>query len=101
MKVQLFAVLDAAKDVQLKIESAQYRLSNNAGKINRYIGKKALWTYQHKYGARTGSNCEEDRAVVEGEVKKLTAAYEQFLRHNLNSLFKNTQHTLSTELHTV
>jgi len=60
LKIQLFNVLDAARDVQLKIESAQYRIASNPHKINRFIGKKANWYYQHKYATRTGQNCVAD-----------------------------------------
>jgi hypothetical protein len=52
-KLGFMDVLDKARDVQLKVESAQYRLEGNPHKINRYIGKKANWYYQHKYSVRT------------------------------------------------
>lgn len=57
LKIKLFDVLDSARDVHLKVESAQYRLEGNPFKINRYIGKRANWYYQHKYSIRTASNC--------------------------------------------
>ena len=75
MKVHLFDVLDAAKDVQLKVESAQYRLANNSGKINRYISKRPVWAYQHKYASKSINQCEEDRAIVQGELKKFHDLY--------------------------
>jgi hypothetical protein len=75
IKLKLFEVLDAARDVQLKIESAQYRISGNPKKINRFIGKRALWYYQHKYSTRTGQNCEDDKKIVDTEMAKLKIVY--------------------------
>jgi hypothetical protein len=60
LKIKLFSILDAARDVGLKIDSAQYRLASNPTKINRYIGKKANWYYQHKYAIKTAHNCAMD-----------------------------------------
>jgi len=70
LKIKLFDVLDSARDVHLKVESAQYRLEGNPNKINRYIGKRANWYYQHKYSIRTATNCEMDKKVVEEHVAK-------------------------------
>jgi len=79
LKIQLFSVLDAARDVQLHVESAQYRIGSNAHKINRYIGKRANWYYQEKYSLRTGSNCMMDKKTVEADVAKLTKHYMKFI----------------------
>jgi hypothetical protein len=97
LKIQLFAVLDAAKDVQLKIESAQYRIENNAGKINRYIGKKPNWYYQHKYALRSAGSCEEDKALVFTELAKLTEAYKKFYQDMLPALGNSVLVTLKEE----
>jgi hypothetical protein len=78
LKIQLFSVIDAARDVQLKLESAQYRLQNNAHKINRYIGKKAVWYYQHKYAIKTAGYCLDDKKEVEGVFAVLDAEYKKF-----------------------
>ena len=97
IKVQLFNVLDAARDVQLKIESAQYRLAGNPHKINRFIGKKANWYYQHKYAVRTADNCEMDKKTVDGEIAKLTAEYHKFYAVQLPSLGKSVSDILKKE----
>lgn len=78
LKIQLFSVLDAARDVGLKSESSLYRLGNNAKKINRYIGKRANWYYQHKYAVKSAQSCEGDKTVVDTEFAKLVAAYNKF-----------------------
>jgi len=97
LKIQLFNVLDSARDVQLKVESAQYRLESNAKKINRYIGKKANWYYQHKYSLRTGSNCEMDKAEVAKDLATLTGHYEKFYAKMLPALGKSTAELLRGE----
>lgn len=97
LKIQLFNVLDAARDVQLKIESAQYRLAGNPHKINRFIGKKANWYYQHKYAVRTADNCEMDKKTVEGEIAKLTAAYHKFYAVQLPELGESVLDSLTRE----
>lgn len=79
LKIQLFDVLDAARDVGLKIESAQYRLASNPKKINRFIGKKANWYYQHKYSLKTPLNCRRDKDLVATDEKKLENAFDGFL----------------------
>ena len=70
IKVKLFSVLDAIRDIQLKIESAQYRLNGLAPMINRYISRRPKWYYQDKYSVRGTRNCARDHAIVEGELKK-------------------------------
>jgi hypothetical protein len=97
LKIQLFAVLDAARDVQLKIESAQYRLQSGTHKINRYIGKKANWYYQHKYAAKTTVNCESDKVEVETVVKALEVEFNKFAAKMLPALGKDVTHTLTEE----
>jgi hypothetical protein len=52
LKIKYFEVLDAARDVQLRIESVQHELEGNGSKINRYIGKRANWMYHHKYALK-------------------------------------------------
>lgn len=78
LKIQMFAVLDAAYDVYLKIGSAQYRLQSNAYKINRYIGKRANWYYQHKYSLRTQQNCEMDKGIIAQHVGNLETQFAKF-----------------------
>jgi len=97
-KISLFAVLDAARDVQLKVESAQYRIGSNTHKINRYIGKKANWYYQHKYSTRTVTNCRDDRKIVEAEEAKLDAAATKFLTKDLKALAQTATHTIAGHL---
>jgi len=79
LKIQLFNVLDAARDVGLKIESSQLRLSSNATKINKFISKKALWYYQEKFTKNTTKNCRTDRGIVEEYQNKLEAEFEKFV----------------------
>ena len=64
LKLSAFDVLDAARDVQLKVESAQYRIKGEPAKINRYIGKKPMWYYQHRFAKNLPNNCEYDRKIV-------------------------------------
>jgi hypothetical protein len=90
LKLQLFNVLDNARDVQLAIESAQYRLSNNPSKINRYLGKRQNWYYQHKYSLKTGTNCETDKKAVEELMMKLKGEYEKFHKTMLKSVLNKT-----------
>jgi hypothetical protein len=97
LKIQLFNVLDSARDVQLKVESAQYRLASNPKKINRYIGKKANWYYQHKYSLRTGSNCEMDKGEVAKDLKTLEGHYHKFFASMLPALGKSTADMLRDE----
>jgi len=97
LKIQLFNVLDAARDVQLKIESAQYRIQSNAHKINRYIGKKANWYYQHKYAVRTATNCEMDKGLVGKDLETLNAEYTKFYKAMLPALGKKVTKTLTME----
>jgi hypothetical protein len=78
LKIQMFNVLDAAYDVYLKVNSAQYRLQSNAYKINRYIGKRANWYYQHKYSLRTQQNCEMDKGIIAQHVATLTTQFAKF-----------------------
>lgn len=86
LKIELMSILDAARDVQLNIESAQYRLGNQPHKINRYIGKKALWYYHLKYAAKGIDNCNKDKAEVAATMKILTDRYENFYKSSLPSL---------------
>lgn len=58
-KDKAFNVLDDARDIQLAIESAQYRLNRNADKMETYL-KKPLWKYQHKYSQRITRDCVRD-----------------------------------------
>lgn len=74
----MFNVLDAAYDVYLKVNSAQYRLQSNAYKINRYIGKRANWYYQHKYSLRTQQNCEMDKGIIAQHVGNLKTQFAKF-----------------------
>lgn len=90
LKLKLFEVLDAARDVQLKIESAQYRLAGNPKKINRFISKKAFWYYQHKYSTRTGENCEEDKKTVATHMAILKKSYEEFHKVMLKTVLEST-----------
>lgn len=94
IKIQLFNVLDAARDVLLAIESAQYRLGGNPHKINRYIGKRADWYYQHKYSVRTATNCASDKKTVEDLLGKLVVAYQKFYSKMVPTLTENVSSTL-------
>jgi hypothetical protein len=58
-KDMAFNVLDDARDIQLALESAQYRLNRNADKMENYL-KKPLWKYQHKYSQRITRDCVRD-----------------------------------------
>jgi len=96
LKIQLFNILDAARDVLLSVESAQYRLGGNPHKINRYISKRADWYYQHKYSVRTATNCAADKKTVEEGLAKLTLAYQKFysqmvpkIGNNVKGILKN------------
>jgi len=97
VKIQLFNVLDAARDVLYKIESAQYRLGGNTHKINRYIGKRADWYYQHKYSVNTAINCASDKKLVEEDLAKLTLAYQKFYSKMVPTLTQNVSSTLKKE----
>jgi len=79
LKIQLFNVLDAARDVGLKIESSQHRVASNVTKINKFISKKGLWYYQEKYTKNTTKSCRIDRAIVEEFQGKLEAEFEKFV----------------------
>ena len=68
----------------MKIESAQYRLMTNPTKINRYIGKRAMWYYQEKYSTKTGQNCAADRDVVDSELTTLKGHYATFYDDMMN-----------------
>jgi hypothetical protein len=94
LKISLFSVLDAARDLGLHVESAQYRIGNGAKKINRYIGKKANWYYQHKYANKNVANCEMDKKTIEGDLVKLTKVYEKFYKVDLNNLSKTVSVSL-------
>lgn len=79
MKIQLFRVLDAARDVGLKIESSQTRLAKTPNKINKFISKRALWYYQEKYTKNSIDSCRTDRGIVEEHQAKLEAEFEKFV----------------------
>jgi hypothetical protein len=96
LKISLFEVLDAAKDVQLHVSSAQYRIGNNAKKINRYIGKKQNWYYEHKYAVKAVKACDEDREIVEGDLKTLSAAFKNFAGKMLPTLGNNVKDSFET-----
>lgn len=93
LKVQLFEVLDAAKDVQLHASSAQYRQQNHVKKINRYIGKKENWYYQHKYAVKAVDSCDEDRQVLQEDLTKLSASFKKFAGVMLPALGDNVKAT--------
>jgi hypothetical protein len=97
LKIGLFEVLDAAKDVQLKVESAQYIIQNNAKKINRYIGKKSNWYYQHKYAVKTATNCEEFKGELGDKLGSLKTSFVNFYSNLLPTLGHNIAATLKTE----
>lgn len=97
MKIGLFSVLDAAKDVQLKVESAQYIIQNNAKKINRYIGKKSNWYYQHKYAIKTATNCEEFKGEVGEKLDILKTSFVNFYSNLLPKLGNHIGATLKSE----
>ena len=90
MKLSAFDVLDAARDVQLKVESAQYRIQGEPAKINRYIQKKPMWYYQHKFAQRIPNNCEYDKKIVQEHVDKLELAFKKFADADTGKLFKAT-----------
>jgi len=96
-KLALFDVLDAARDVQLKVESAQYRIENTVGKINRYIGKRPIWMWNNKYAAQAVTNCENDRATGEGELEKLATVYHKFYAQMVPHLVSETARILKSE----
>jgi hypothetical protein len=97
LKIQLFTVLDKARDVQLKIESAQYRLQNNANKINRFIGRKAIWYYQHKYAVKSGAYCLDDKKIIDEELAAFTAEYTKFHAEMLPALGKSVSDIIANE----
>lgn len=94
-KLGFMDVLDKARDVQLKVESAQYRLESNPHKINRYIGKKANWYYQHKYSTRTTTNCRDDAKIVKTEMDSLDVVSKTQM-DLISALAKNTDQKMTT-----
>lgn len=78
VKVKLFDVLDAIRDIQIKVESAQYRLKDLAPRINRYISRRPLWYYQDKYSYKGTRDCGRDSAIVDAELSKFKVHYTKF-----------------------
>jgi hypothetical protein len=64
-KNKAFEVLDAARDIQFAVESAQNRALTNIGKIDRYVSKKPMWKYQHKYATKLTESCRHDKQEFE------------------------------------
>lgn len=99
MKNKLFDILDTARDLQNDAESAQYRLQANVKKMRRYLDKRAMWKYQHKYSVATPTNCLTDRKTVEDRLATLTKHYEAYTHELLPTMIKDTLATLKASHH--
>jgi phage host-nuclease inhibitor protein Gam len=86
VKNGLFDVLDAARDVQNDVESAQYRIETNAKKMRKYLDKRAMWKYQLKYSLNTAKNCVMDRKIVGDRVAVLEKHFSTYTHELLPAM---------------
>jgi len=94
----LFTILDTAKDIQMSTETAQQAFSRNTGKIARYIGKRPVWTYQHKYSLRTTGDCIHYSEITMGHFIKEVTAFEKYADVLLPALKQNTAVAMKARL---
>ena len=94
----LFTLLDTAKDIQMSTETAQQAFSRNTGKIARYIGKRPVWTYQHKYSLRTTGDCIHYAEITMKHFDKVHAAFEKYADVLLPALKESTAVAMKARL---
>lgn len=80
VKDELFNILDAIRDVYLGVESGEARIASRMKMMRRYLDKRAVWKYQHKYSTKTTRACVDAATKVTGLMKKVDKHYEDLER---------------------